>query len=153
MIRYSNYKFKKQKKKSNHKYLCYTNLLLIITILYFLFNLQKVKDKIIIEYLLVLFLIITIILSQIFWSNPIKGSTIHKIDAINGKIVILSFILYTLLYKFKFSYLLILFVISISFYFSDKYSNQDWCCNKHLFWHGLLHVFCFFATFYAFTPI
>lgn len=80
MIRYSNHKFKKQK-NSNHKYLCYTNLLLIISILYFIFNLQKVKDKIIIEYLLVLFLIITIILSQIFWNNPIKGSTIHKIDA------------------------------------------------------------------------
>lgn len=72
---------------------------------------------------------------------------------INGKIVILFFIMYTLLYKFKFGYLLVLFVISISFYFSDKYSNQEWCCNKHLFWHGLLHVFCFFGTFYAFTPI
>jgi hypothetical protein len=35
--RYSNYKFKKQK-NSNHKYLCYTNLLLIISILYLIYK-------------------------------------------------------------------------------------------------------------------
>ena len=75
-----------------------------------------------IEYLLVCFLIITIVFSQLFWNNPIKLSKIHKIDAIIAKIVILSFILYTIIYKFKVSYLLVLLAIAISFYFSYYFS-------------------------------
>jgi len=80
--------------------------LLIISISYFLS--QELKNKQLVEYVLASFLIITIILSQTFWNNPIKHSSIHKIDAIIAKIVILSFILYTLFYKFKISYLLVL---------------------------------------------
>ena len=63
---------------TNHKYLCYTNLLLIVSFLYFLFNIQEVKDKPLVEYLLASFLIITIIFSQLFWNNPIKQSKIQK---------------------------------------------------------------------------
>jgi len=58
--------------KKNHKYLCYTNLLLIVSLFYFLFNIQENKNKPYIEYLLASFLIITIIFSQLFWNNPIK---------------------------------------------------------------------------------
>ena len=132
--------------KTNHKYLCYTNLLLVISLFYFLFNIQ---EKPYIEYILASFLILTIIFSQLLWNNPIKQSRIHKIDAIIAKIVIFSFILYTLFYKFKFSYLLVLLAIAISSYFSNYYSNQEWCSNKHLVCHGTLHIFCFIATFYA----
>lgn len=136
----------------NHKYLCYTNLLLLLSIFYFLFNLQTNKNSTV-EGLLALSLILTIILSQLFWNNPVKSSRIHKIDAINAKIVIFSFILYTLIYKFCFSFLLVLLAIFISFYFSNYYSKQEWCSNKHIFCHGLLHIFCFIATIYTFAPI
>lgn len=154
MIKYSHLNKKnKNKKKSNHKYLCYTNLLLIVSLFYFLFNIQETKNKPYVEYILASFLILTIIFSQLFWNNPIKQSKIHKIDAIIAKIVIFSFILYTLFYKFKFSYLLVLLAIATSFYFSNYYSNQEWCSNKHLFCHGSLHIFCFIATFYAFSPV
>lgn len=154
MIKYSHLNKKnKNKKKSNHKYLCYTNLLLIVSLFYFLFNIQETKNKPYVEYILASFLILTMIFSQLFWNNPIKQSKIHKIDAIIAKIVIFSFILYTLFYKFKFSYLLVLLAIATSFYFSNYYSNQEWCSNKHLFCHGSLHIFCFIATFYAFSPV
>lgn len=147
----------KNKKKyiinTNHRFLRYTNLLLIISIFYFLYTKPKLREKHMIEYLLVCFLIITIVFSQLFWNNPIKQSKIHKIDAIIAKIVILSFILYTIIYKFKVSYLLVLLAIAISFYFSNYFSNQEWCSSQHLFCHGCLHIFCFIATFYAFTPI
>jgi hypothetical protein len=86
----------------NHTYLCYTILLLIIPICYFLFF---IKDKPYIEYILIIFLIIIIILSQLFWSNPIKNSQIHKIDAIIAKIVIILFMVYTLIYKFKIGFM------------------------------------------------
>jgi len=153
-----NKKFKKKIKdkntiNTNHKYLQYTNLLLVLSIFYFLYSKPNLKEKHKIEYLLTTLLTITIIFSQLFWNNPIKHSKIHKIDAIIAKIVIFSFILYTIIYKFKISYLLVLIAIAISFYFSNYFSNQEWCSNQHLFCHGCLHIFCFIATFYAFTPI
>ena len=133
----------------NHKYLCYTNLLLIISLFYFL----SIKKKPFIEYVLALLIIPIIILSQLFWNNPIKNSKIHKIDSITSKIVISLFIFYTHLYKYKFSFLIILLAIAISFYFSNYYSNQEWCSNKHIFCHGSLHILCFIATFYTFSPL
>jgi hypothetical protein len=92
MIKYSKLKKKNKRPaiKTYHKYLCYTNLLLIVSLFYFLFNTQEVKEKPFLEYILASFLIITIIFSQLFWNNPIKQSKIHKIDAIIAKIVIYS---------------------------------------------------------------
>lgn len=136
----------------HHKYLCFTSSLLIIPILYFLFKIQYLNENSKIEFALALLLILTIIFSQLFWNNPIKDSFIHKMDAIIAKIAIISFTLYTFVYKFHFSYLFILLVICISFYFSNKYSNKQWCCDEHLFYHGLLHIICFIGTFYAFSP-
>ena len=63
-------------KNTNHLYLCYTNLLLNVSVLYFLFNRQK--NTPLIEYIFAGSLIITIIFSQIFWINPIKQSRIHN---------------------------------------------------------------------------
>ena len=73
MIKYSHLNKKnKNKKNSNHKYLCYTNLLLIVSLFYFLFNIQETKNKPYVEYILASFLILTIIFSQLFWNNPIR---------------------------------------------------------------------------------
>jgi hypothetical protein len=141
-------KTKDKKIKTNHKCLCYTNLLLIISFFYFVFHIHE--ETPFFEYVLASFLIITIIFSQLFWNNPIKKSNIHKLDAIIAKIVIFSFIFYTLLYKFKISFLFILLAIAISSYYSNYYSNQEWCSKNHLCCHGSLHIFCFIASFYAF---
>jgi hypothetical protein len=132
-----------------HIYLQYTNLLLVLTILYFF----QYSKKTMIEYILVLFLISVIISSQLFWNDPIKGSMMHKIDAIIAKIVIITLILYTLIYKFRISLLFFLFVICVSFYLSNYYSNQEWCGDDHIFWHGIAHVSCFLSTLYTFSPV
>ena len=134
---------------TNHKYLRYTNLLLIVTIFYFLLN----KHKPLIEYILASSFIPTIIFSQLFWNNPIKHSIIHKIDAIIAKIVIFSCISYTLYYKYCFSFLLVLLLIAVSFIFSNHYSKQEWCSNRHIICHGSGHIFCFIATIYTFSPL
>jgi uncharacterized membrane protein YgaE (UPF0421/DUF939 family) len=128
-----------------HHHLCYTNLLLIIS---FIYGLLHYKSWI--ECILLSILILTMICSQLFWNNPIQHSTIHKVDAIIAKIAIFSFILYTLWYKFKLSYLFVLFAMFVSFYFSHHYSRQEWCSHQHLCCHGSSHIFCFIATFYAF---
>jgi hypothetical protein len=132
----------------NHKYLRYTNLLLILSILFFFLT---SKQKSIAEYICALFLMIIIISSQLFWNNPIKGSRIHKIDAIIAKIVVITLVLYTLIYKFKFDFLIVLFAMCITFCLSHYYSSQEWCSNKHLVCHGLLHISCFIATLYTFS--
>jgi hypothetical protein len=129
-----------------YKYLLYTNLLLVISLFYFFFK----RNKSLAECILATMIVIIIITSQIFWDNPIKKSDIHTTDAAIAKIVILSFIIYIFSYKFKFSFLIILLAICLSFYFSNYYSNQEWCCDQHIFCHGLLHIFSFFGTFYAF---
>lgn len=135
-------------KFQNYNFLCFTNLLLLYSIFYFFYNNKK---YILFEYILVSLLPFTVLFSQLFWYNPVRNSLIHKIDAIIAKLVISSFILYTLIYKFNFSYLIILTIIFTSFYYSNNYSSKNWCCNNHLFYHGLLHIFCFISTFYAFA--
>ena len=135
-------------KFQNYNFLCFTNLLLLYSIFYFFYNNKK---YILFEYILVSLLPFTVLFSQLFWYNPVRNSLIHKIDAIIAKLVISSFILYTLIYKFNFSYLIILTIIFTSFYYSNHFSSKNWCCNNHLFYHGLLHIFCFIATFYAFV--
>jgi hypothetical protein len=132
-------------------YLCYTNLLLVITLLYFLF--QRRATTPMIEYFLAALLVVTMVCSQLLWSHPIQQSTLHKIDAVVAKFVLLCFILYTLVFKFKYSYVLVLAAIFISFYFSHLYSSQEWGCRSHVKCHGLAHVFCFVGTFYAFLPM
>lgn len=132
-----------------NEYLRYTNLLLLISIGY-LCDLKKIPK---LECILACLLIVTVVFSQLFWSDPVQNSTLHQMDAIVAKIVIFSFILYTLVYKFRVSYLFVLFAVGITFYLSNKYSSQEWCCDKHIACHGLLHFFCFTATFFAFVPV
>lgn len=133
-------------KFENYNFLLLTNSLLLYSIIYFFTN-NTVHT--LIEYILVSLLPFTIFFSQLFWINPIRYSIIHKIDAFIAKIVISSFIIYTLIYKYNFSYIILLYFIFLSFYYSNYYSSKKWCCNNHLFFHGLLHIFCFIATFYA----
>jgi len=143
-------KSKSKSKSKNHKYLRFTNILLVLSILFFIYKTTQETQSKQIETVLATSLIGTIVFSQLFWNNPIKHSIIHKIDAIIAKIVISSFILYTLIYKYRFTYLLVLSAITVSFYFSNYYSSQEWCSNKHLCCHASLHIFCFIASFYAF---
>jgi len=135
----------------NHRYLCYTNLLLILSLLYFANSISHGTH--VIEYILAFFLVVTIVLSQLFWSQPIRGSTIHRIDALNSKLVAGCFILYVLSYKFRWSFVLLIGLVFFSFFMSDYYSTLEWCSNKHLLWQGILHVLCFIASFYAFFQI
>jgi hypothetical protein len=134
---------------NNHKYLCYTILLLIFPLLFFY---QKMNVRSREDYVFALLLVMVIISSQLFWHNPIKNSQIHKVDSIIAKITIFTFILYILIYKFKFSFIFVLLAIIISYYFSDHHSKQSWVSNEHIFFHGLLHIFCFIATLYMFNP-
>jgi hypothetical protein len=131
--------------------LLYTNLLLIFALLYFYFN--AVKNYA--EYVLAFLLVLVIISSQIFWRNPLRGTSIHKLDAMIAKVCILSFIFYTILFKLHTDELAVLYAILLACiltaaWFSSYYSSKTWCSPSHLYSHAFLHYFCFIATFFAF---
>jgi len=136
---------------TNHHYLRFTIQLLFFTLYYFLYNMSRKKLHPI-EYLLAFLLLLVMICSQLFWNNPIKGSIIHKIDALVAKSTIVCFVSYVIFYKFKLSFLVCILALVLSFCVSHYFAMKEWCCNEHLFCHGCLHLISFFSTFYAFIP-
>ena len=128
-----------------HQILQVTHALFLLPVFH-LFNYNNTH-----EIILAYMLIATMIFSQLFWYNPIKGSNIHKYDSIVAKIVILSFIIYTFWKRgFMWSYMTILICIALSFYYSNYYSEIEWCCLQHIQSHCFLHFFCYIATLYVF---
>jgi hypothetical protein len=134
--------------------LLYTNLLLVISLIYFFFY----SNKNCMETMLALTLVAVIISSQMFWRNSIKGTKLHAIDAILAKICIFSFILYTITYKIQSTeiaiiYSILLFYIGLAAWSSNKHSKIQWCSPDHIKSHAFLHYFCFMATFFAFLQL
>jgi hypothetical protein len=132
-------------------YLCITNITLFFSLLYFYLH----SKKNIYEWCLAGLLILIIICSQLFWSNPIQDSLIHRIDAIVAKMSIICFILYIIFFKKHpwwgcFTALIIAVCITTTFYLSNHFSSIEWCSEPHILFHGLMHIFCYIGTFYAF---
>ena len=138
----------------NCHHLLFTNLLLFLPLLYYLIIVQKKTKG---ESALAVVLVLVIVSSQLFWSDPVQQSNVHLVDSWVAKTAIFAFILYVLRYKFhrfnaasKVSFFVVLAAIGLSFYFSNFYSSREWCSNHHVWWHGCLHVMCCVGTFYAF---
>jgi hypothetical protein len=132
-------------------YLQITNLALLFSLWYF--YLQSKKN--IYECILAAILVLIIICSQIFWSNPIQHSLVHRIDAIVAKVGLTCFILYILFFKKKtwlggITAILITICIADTFYLSNHFSTIEWCCETHVMFHGMMHMFCYIGTFFAF---
>jgi hypothetical protein len=130
-------------------YLCVTSGISFIIIGIYLFNKNKNLEKNILAGVL----FICLFLSQLFWSNPKQNSLIHKIDAFVAKITTLLFFTYVF-YKNYLNFMLYICIILaifaiVSFYRSNHFSNKEWCCNDHLFNHGLLHIVGFFISLYV----
>lgn len=131
--------------------LLYTNFMLIISLIYF----YLYSNKNCIETALAVLLVATIITSQCFWRNPLRGTSLYKIDAIVAKICIFSFIIYTLFIKHWLNYTsliysILLVYIGLAAWFSNHYSKIQWCSPEHIKSHAFLHYFCFIATFFAY---
>ena len=140
----------KLKQKLQPQILCFTSILFLTGLYFFIMKPQN-QQLPYIEYFLATLLIIRTITSILFWSNPLQHSTIHKTDAVIAKITILTFILYTLFYtSYKSSYLFLILALAIAFYASNYYSSIQWTSNEHILSHGLLHILGAIGTIYAF---
>jgi len=131
--------------------LCITSAVSLIPIIaYTLKNEKKIEKNI-----LAFFVFLCFIFSQLFWSNPIKYSLIHKLDKIVAKLTSFLCIFYVLFYKklstsVLFLYLLLGIFSIIAFYRSYYFSSKEWCCHEHIINHGLLHISGLFFLLYAF---
>jgi hypothetical protein len=76
----------------NGFYLSITTLFLLFPIVIFVYN----KNKPIWEIILAVLLVTNILLSFLFWSNPVKKSAVHVYDGIFAKISYILFPMYIL---------------------------------------------------------
>jgi len=132
-------------------YLCITSALFLVALIIYFFSIHKNLEK----NILACALFFCLLFSQLFWYNPENNSLIHKIDARIAKLTSFLFITYILFYKklsglVLFLYLLLGILTIYAFYRSDYYSTKEWCCDEHLFYHGLLHIAGLFVMLYAF---
>ena len=107
------------------------------------------------EYILATLLSLNIVFSSIFWSNPLFGNSIHRLDAFFGRISLICFTIYTLLLKsigifYKIAFLLSLCTAMYFFYYSTLHSSRDWCSVKHVSCHFMFHVFITLGCIFTF---
>jgi len=137
----------------DHNYLRITSISFLFAFFYFLmYSLDSETSTM--EYILAGMILVLFICSQLFWYDPVQGSDMHLIDAMVAKSSIVVFILYTLLYKpmteiVFFSYMVLFACLVTCFYYSNWYSKKEWCCDEHIFYHGLLHMVCYLGLYYA----
>ena len=103
----------------NSFYLSVTSLFFLLPIIIFLRN----NKKTIFENILASMLLTNVILSFLFWTNPIENSLVHFYDGILAKISYIVFPIYVLFIKdlipkIRIIFLIILFLSSIMFYYS-----------------------------------
>jgi len=118
-----------------------TTLFLLFPIIIFIYN---YKNNIC-ETILASLLLLNIILSFLFWINPMENSLIHFYDGIFAKISFILFSFYILFikdieYKIKLIFFIILLLSSIIFYYSNKNSKKNWCSKEHLICHSIFHI-------------
>ena len=135
----------------NGCYLSLTSLFLLFPIIIFSFNVNKTIPEIILAFLL----INNIILSFLFWKNPIKNSLLHFYDGITAKISYILFPIYVLFiknidYTNKIVFAITFISSSIMFYYSNNYSKRCWCSNQHILCHSIFHLLITIGTTIAF---
>jgi hypothetical protein len=107
------------------------------------------QNKNIYEYGLAGLLINNILLTILFWRNPIKHSIMHKVDAFFSRFSLVFFTIYIVFAK-KLSFIacyFILFSIGMGlFYGSNKESCKHWCSKNHILYHMCFHLFICLAV-------
>ena len=95
-----------------------------------------------IEHGLAMLLCLNLMLSLLFWSNPIQHSTIHKVDAIFAKISYVCFTVYILSKEmkplFKLLFISLLLLSTLLFYYSHI-NSMKWCSPEHVLFHSMFH--------------
>lgn len=132
-------------------YLCITSGLFFIPLILYLLGNDKSLEK----NILAAVLFLCLLLSQLFWYNPVRGSFIHRFDTLVAKLSAVLVTIYILFYKKISGYKLFLYLLLGIFtiyavYKSHYYSSKEWSCDEHLLNHSLIHIAALFAMLYVF---
>lgn len=136
----------------NHFILVLSSLFLLTSLFFINFIPHKLNTF---EVLLTCLLVINVVLSILFWSEPIKGSSIHFYDAIFARISLVLFSLYIWFVKntttiIRGIYTLILTASLFFVYLSYVFSKKKWCSSNHIICHFMFHIFISIGTIFAF---
>ena len=142
--------------KSNYT-LCLSSLIFIIPLAYILYRLQQNKHmstiNSILSYMMISVLCLNIILSILFWYNPVKNSYVHILDRTLVRISLVLFIIYFCLQRPTLkeiaTFVFILCAIRLFAYYSNYFSSIDWCNSKHIQYHSFFHLFCGLGCMYV----
>jgi hypothetical protein len=123
-----------------HKILIFTSFLISVPAV---LNLINTKDKI--ETFLDSLIIITSLISILFWSNPIRGSIRHKFDGFFAKLSIIVTCLFVMLYQNndyldKLAFMLALMMIFNLSILSNCFSRNRWISRNHIVCHIFFHI-------------
>ena len=137
----------------DHFILVISSLFLLTSLFFINFIPNKLNSF---EVLLSCLLVVNVILSILFWSEPIKGSSIHCYDAIFARISLVLFSLYIWFVKktthmIRIIYTLVLVASLFFIYLSNIFSQKKWCSNNHILCHFLFHIFISIGTIFAFV--
>jgi hypothetical protein len=137
----------------NHFILVISSLFLLTSLFFINFIPTKLNYF---ELSLTSLLVINVILSILFWSEPIKGSSVHYYDAIFARISLVLFSLYIWFVKktttmIRATYTLVLSASLLFIYFSNVFSQKKWCSSNHIICHFMFHVFISIGTIFAFV--
>jgi hypothetical protein len=135
----------------NNYYLVISTLGLLFPLAIFVMNTHKNNY----EKGLAFLLLINLVISFLFWLNPIQNSWIHFYDGLFGKISYLLFSIYILFIKkleqrLKLVFLFILVSSFYAFYCSNSKSSNSWCCEEHILYHSTFHILISLGTAFAF---
>lgn len=123
----------------NHYILTITSLLMMAPVLK---NFIQTRDKF--EIVFDCLLILTFVVSAVFWMNPVRNGIRHKFDRVFAKVAITLFTIYALVYKNntnldKIIYLLGFFMTLSMFMLSNSCSRLKWCSQNHIITHISFH--------------
>lgn len=89
---------------------------------------------------------INALLSIAFWSNPVKNTIIHRLDAICGRTSIVVFTAYMMFIKTNASFLaysMYMYFLELSAFFfmcSSIESSKEWFSKTHILYHFMFHL-------------
>ena len=125
---------------------------LLLPVAYFLLH---TPTKTAPQYALAAALMVVFASSQLFWRNPVKNSSMHRIDAFIAKLTVFGFVAYTLICALStitriIPYAAVIVAIGLAAAVGHRHSSKKWCSAGHIYAHGLLHVIGAIGATYAF---
>lgn len=126
----------------NSDVLIYTSLLFIVpqTSYYIIYEKWPLP-----RYIIALVFVSSFV-SLLFWCNPIKDSEIHVLDLYFACISIVVVCAHVFIYKDVNTIFLMTFLTMIYFfYISNTKSSIEWCCDEHIYYHVISHIFVFLS--------